>query len=485
MITLALQQNSRQNKISFLLCIAITFCTLSPPSKATQPNNPIANIANRITVHIDGKNHGSGVIIQHQGNTYTILSAAHVFNPQTQYTIVTADGQRHLIVASSIKPLPKVDLAIAQFNSSQTYSIAQLGNSSQVTRKDPCYISGYTATPHSTKPTYHFRSGQIEANALHPIDQGYALAYYPKTLPGMSGGPVLNNQGHLIGIQGLSLVPSAAVRTINPLKDLTDRVHMAIPINTFVELAATTHPPLQLTPVKSTSTTQPLTADDLFIRGTLHYTQGDQRAALSDYSNAIDLAPDYASAYYGRANLRAETGDVKEALTDYTQALQLSPNYTLAYYYRGGIYAERGELDKAIVDYDRALQHNPTLSVVYNNRGTVRYRLGDLKGAIADYDLALQKNPKLRDAYNNRGLARYRLGNLKGALKDYDQAIQLEPTRASLYKNRGFIYSASGNRQAAQLDLQMAADLYRSQADTDHYHEVLEQIRKMKQVSPS
>jgi tetratricopeptide (TPR) repeat protein len=481
MPTIALQQNSIRQKIPALFFIAITFCTLSPPSKATPPNNPIADIANRITVHIDGKNHGSGVIIQHQGNTYTILSAAHVFNPQTHYTIVTIDGQRHPIIESSIKPLPKVDLATAQFNSSQTYSIAQLGNSSKVTRKDPCYISGYTATPNGARPTYHFRSGQIEANAPHPIDQGYALAYYPKTIPGMSGGPVLDNQGHLIGIQGLSLVPSVAARTINPLKDLTDRFNMAIPINTFVDLAATTHPTLKLTPVKSASATQSLTVDDLFIRGTLHYTQSDQRAALSDYSNVIRLAPDYAPAYYGRANLRAETGDVKGALTDYTQALQLSPNYTLAYYYRGGIYAEQGELEKAIADYNQALQRNPTLSVVYNNRGTVRYRLGDLKGAIADYDLALQKNPKLRDAYNNRGLARYGLGDLKGALKDYDRAIQLEPTRANLYKNRGFIYSASGNRQAAQLDLQKAADLYRSQADTDHYNEVLEQIRQMNQ----
>jgi tetratricopeptide (TPR) repeat protein len=467
MPTIALQQNSIRQKIPALFCLVIAFSTLSPPSKATPPNNPIADIANRITVHIDGKNHGSGVIIQHQGNTYTILSAAHVFNPQTHYTILTVDGQRHPILASSIKPLPKVDLATAQFNSNQTYSIAQLGNSAQVNRKDPCYISGYTATPNSTKPTYHFRSGQIEANAPHPIDQGYALAYYSKTIPGMSGGPVLDHQGRLIGIQGLSLLPPPHARTINPLNDLTDRFYMAIPINTFI------HP--------NTTTPQPLTADDSLIRGSLHYTQGDQSAALADYSNAIRLAPDYAPAYYGRANLRAETGDVKGALTDYTQALQLSPNYTLAYYYRGGIYAEQGNFGKAIADYDRALQRNPTLSVAYNNRGTVRYRLGDLKGAIADYDLALQKNSRLRDAYNNRGLARYGLGDLKGALKDYEQAIQIEPTRASLYKNRGFIYAALGNRQAAQLDLKMAADLYRSQADTDHYNEVQEQIRQMNQ----
>jgi serine protease Do len=246
------QLSSIRIKIPFLFCFVVTFCILSLPSTATQSNNLIANIANRITVHIDGQNHGSGVIIQHQGTTYTILSAAHVFNSQSKYTIITADGQRHPIAASSIKPLPNVDLATAQFNSSQAYPIGKLGNSTQVKRKDPFYISGYTATPNSTKPTYHFRSGQIEANAPHPIDQGYALAYYVKTLPGMSGGPVLNNQGHLIGIQGFSLVPSTSARAINPLNELTDRFYLGIPINTFIESAAT----------KSTAATIPLTADD-------------------------------------------------------------------------------------------------------------------------------------------------------------------------------------------------------------------------------
>jgi tetratricopeptide (TPR) repeat protein len=463
-----------QKKIRFPLYLAVTFLLAWHPSSATQSNNliaNIANIANRITIHIDGKNHGSGVLIQHQGTTYTILSAAHVFNPQSQYTIITPDGQRHPIAASSIKPLPNVDLATAQFNSSQTYSIAKLSNSTNVKSKDPCYISGYTATPNSTKPTYHFKSGQIEANAKHPIDRGYALTYYTKTLPGMSGGPILNSQGHLIGIQGLSLGPPISARTINPLNDLTDRIYLGIPINTFTQSADT----------KSTSAPQPLTADDYFIKGSLHHTQGNQSTALSDYSNTIRLSPDYAPAYYGRANLYAETGDRQGALTDYTQTLQLDPKYTLAYYYRGGIYAEQGDFAKAMTDYDRSLQRNPNLSVAYNNRGTVRYKLGDIKGAIDDYDLALKKNPSLRDAYNNRGLARYGLGDLQGALSDYGQAIALDPTHASTYKNRGLVYADLGNRQAAKLDLQKAADLYRDQGNTAHYDEVLGLIQRISQ----
>jgi tetratricopeptide (TPR) repeat protein len=457
-----------------LFCVnsAATLAILQPQILADQPQTPIENLAKSIAVYIDGKNHGSGVIIHHHGNLYTVLSAAHVFNPKNQYKIVTSDYKSHPITKTPVKLFPNIDLATAQFASNQNYPTVQLGNSTQVARGNPFYIAGYTANPSSSTPTYHFTKGQIEANASHPIDQGYALAFYSKTYPGMSGGPVLDGQGHLIGIQGFSLVPPAQARSINPLGDLSDRFYMAIPINTFVELNS-------LRTIKPVPSLQTLSADDYFVQGNLQYTKGNPITALNHYSNAIRLAPDYASAYYGRANLRTETGQTEGALSDYTQALQLKPSYTQAYYYRGSIYANLGRFESAMADYEQALRLNPNFAVVYNNRGTVRFRLGDIKGAIVDYDRALQKNPNLRDAYNNRGLARHRLGDLKRAINDYDRAIQLDPTRASIYINRGLVYSAFGDKAAARIDLQKSADLYHGQGNQVRYQEVIEQIRQM------
>ena len=450
----------------FFLTVTALFPIFQSQILAAQPEIKIDEVAKPITAQIEGKSHGSGVIIQHKGTTYTVLSAAHVFDAQTQYTVLTADGQHHLLLASSIKRLPKVDLATVQFSSSQTYSVAQLGNSAQIVRKAPCYIAGYTADRKNGAPIYHFSKGTIEANAAHPIDKGYALAYFTNTLPGMSGGPVLDNQGHLIGIQGFSLLPPPIARAINPLGNQQNRFYMAIPIDTFIK-------PNSLVP-------KTLTADDYLIRGNFHYTQSEQSAALADYSNAIRLAPDDAPAYYGRANLRAGMGDIKGAFADYSQALALNPDYTLAYYYRGGIYAEQGSLEKARADYDQSLNRDPSLAVAYNNRGTVRYRLGDANGAVLDYGLALQQNPKFRDAYANRGLARYGLGDYQGALKDYGQAIHLDPVSASTYRSRGTVYAALKDLQSARTDLQKAAELYRNQENQEQYEAVLRQIEQLK-----
>ena len=39
----------------------------------------VADIANKITVRIEGATQGSGVLVKKQGNIYTVLSASHVF----------------------------------------------------------------------------------------------------------------------------------------------------------------------------------------------------------------------------------------------------------------------------------------------------------------------------------------------------------------------------------------------------------------------
>ena len=66
------------------------------------------------------------------------------------------------------------------------------------------YVSGFPL-PSSAVPTrlLRFKSGLVEAIATVDIPSGYQLLYSNPTLPGMSGGAVLNAEGQLIGIHGL------------------------------------------------------------------------------------------------------------------------------------------------------------------------------------------------------------------------------------------------------------------------------------------
>jgi serine protease Do len=87
---------------------------LHPAAAFALSRESIAQIALSVTVKIVGPDTGSGVIIKHQGNTYTVLSVGHVVdNDENNYKVITDDGQTHPINPKAIKKFPEgVDLAI-------------------------------------------------------------------------------------------------------------------------------------------------------------------------------------------------------------------------------------------------------------------------------------------------------------------------------------------------------------------------------------
>ena len=75
----------------------------------------------------------------------------------------------------------------------------------KISMGDPIFVSGFPLAS-SSVPTrlLRFLKGDVIANATVDIPDGYQLLYTNPTLPGMSGGSVLNTQGKLVGIHGRS-----------------------------------------------------------------------------------------------------------------------------------------------------------------------------------------------------------------------------------------------------------------------------------------
>ena len=72
-----------------LIGVAASIVLVQPQVAVALSPDEVGRIAKSITVRIESKNPGSGVIIKQQGNTYTVLTAAHVVERAGQYTIVT------------------------------------------------------------------------------------------------------------------------------------------------------------------------------------------------------------------------------------------------------------------------------------------------------------------------------------------------------------------------------------------------------------
>ncbi|QUY45983.1 trypsin-like peptidase domain-containing protein (plasmid) [Acaryochloris sp. 'Moss Beach'] len=177
---------------------------VSPPPAPTPSTPPVDpyEIARQVTVLIDGQNPGSGVIIAQSNNIYYVLTAKHVVATSDEYEIVTLDGRKHAVASQKIKRLPKIDLAMVEFTSKQDYPVATLGNSEQAKQGMNIYVSGWPIPEQAiTQPTHLVTKGDIVG--LQTGDaEGYGLLYGNSTAPGMSGGPILNTEGQVIGIHG-------------------------------------------------------------------------------------------------------------------------------------------------------------------------------------------------------------------------------------------------------------------------------------------
>jgi tetratricopeptide (TPR) repeat protein len=438
---------------------------LVQPAVLAKSATEVNNIAQAIAVKIsttDGN--GSGILLQKQGDVYTILTAAHVVkNGRASYKITTPDGRSYQPIANSIRRYQgDVDLAILKFRSSATYQLAKLGDSNVLQGGMDIYVAGFPApTAVISESTFFFREGKVTANSKRAYKNGYGLVYSNDTLPGMSGGPVLNAAGQLVGVHG------KGDREINSSTGNPDGAktgfNTAIPIARFADIAQSLGITLG-TKVAQTIQSPTLTADDYFIAAYQKSEKNDFRGALTDYNQAISANPKYLAAYNNRGLLKAEKlNDPQGALSDYNLAISLNPKFVETYNNRGVLKTEKlNDPQGALSDYNLAISLNPKFAPAYNNRGNLKKnRLNDPQGALSDYNLAIFLNPKDSIAYNNRGnLKKNRLNDPQGALADYNLSIFLNPRYAEAYNNRGLLKTAQLNDpQDALADYNLALSL--------------------------
>ncbi|NET72371.1 MAG: tetratricopeptide repeat protein [Sphaerospermopsis sp. SIO1G2] len=468
----------------------------------------IDTIGEKITVLIDnGKNTGSGTLVKKEGNLYTVLTSFHNFRDSNlKYTVVTHDGQRYSPNFRNIKPLENdVDLAVVKFRSSENYEIAKIGNSDNLKRGNNIYVAGFLGKTGTIPiPTYDCFDGQISANAKRvKVSGGYNLIYSNPAVGGMSGGPVLNQKGELIGIHG---------RGDGYENQNIDR-YAGVPINIYVRLTTANTLPIPKLP-------QPrqLTADDYLAVGFSKAKKGDYGGAIVAYNNVIKLDPKNAFAYNYRGAYYNDLEKYERAIQDFNQAIKLDSKYAVAYNNRGYSYRKLGKYERAIQDHNQAIKikhrNSITYAIAYRNRGVAYHYLGKYEREIQDYNKAIQLNPKYALAYHNRGqyyndlekyesaiqdysqaininsedaiyyysrgVAYYNLGKYETAIKDFNQAIQLNPKYAYAYHIRGISYEKLGIKFQAIYNFRQAVRLYKQQGGNEKWLRIAEdKIREL------
>ncbi|MCM1984832.1 trypsin-like peptidase domain-containing protein [Lyngbya confervoides] len=170
----------------------------------------IRDRAAAITVQIQAAgSSGSGVLLQRQGNRYAVLTAKHVVDatqPGEELYAVTSDGRFHGGVVQEMVLLAGLDVALLWFAvapEAPDYALAVVGNSDALVETDRIYVAGFPQTGLAiTRPTFTITQGVVTGKGTY--ERGYGLIDDNVTQTGMSGGPILNQQGQLVGIHGLA-----------------------------------------------------------------------------------------------------------------------------------------------------------------------------------------------------------------------------------------------------------------------------------------
>jgi hypothetical protein len=167
----------------------------------------VRKIAEEITVQVEQENQkseGSGVIFslknENQKYTYFVLTNQHVVGNNDKLKITTHD--KRIYSAKLNKIISKLDLAVLEFSSDRLYRSAQMPDSRLVELGSTLYIAGWdSGLAVNNRRTFQFTVGQLTSRIEQP-QKGYSLVYNNPTVGGTSGGPILNEHGELLGING-------------------------------------------------------------------------------------------------------------------------------------------------------------------------------------------------------------------------------------------------------------------------------------------
>ncbi|MFN9615001.1 MAG: tetratricopeptide repeat protein, partial [Dolichospermum sp.] len=429
-------------------------------------------------------------------------------------------GKQYPVEPSTIKLEEGVDLAVVKFTSRENYQVATLANY-PIKDDEYMFTAGYPRL--GEKSPWRFTLGQIyskeqgllkttqsdfknnssgTAQSAVSLTGGYELVYSSITFGGMSGGPVLDSQGRVIGIHGRTEGEAAIDNNSSSKETIQLGNSLGIPISTFLALATrlntqaqkietTPTPELNQQEVKSIQTAilsvdvsqGNTTASQWLARGNQLWRLRRHSEAIQAFDEAIKQKPKFIHlAYYGKGLALGYSGQYPEAITALQQSVQSQPDFVPAWNNLSLVYQESNQLDKALAAINQAIQLQPNNPNLYNqkyvvlsdlkrykeaaaainkaielspraafylNRGNVRYQLGDKQGAIDDYTQAIKINPNLAQAYYNRGIVRDDLGDKPGAIDDYNLAIKFNPNLAQAYNNRGNVRYDLGDNQGA------------------------------------
>lgn len=221
--------------------------------------------------------------------------------------------------------------------------------------------------------------------------------------------------------------------------------------------------------------------------------ENNNNQALLNYEKAINIDPEFAPAYLGRALMKQILTPTANYINDIQRAIEFDPRYSDAYLERARYYIRTHQVTKATADLDMVLRINPQTPIAYVLQSDIYLSLDQpqeaLKAAQTAYEMDItllqaylalgsayiavgdsQESIKYLTtyesyahfdarAYESLGLAYWSLGEVEKTIENMSKAINLDPYSFTPYLTRGLAYIVIGYKKDAADDLTKAVDI--------------------------
>ncbi|MBZ0292327.1 MAG: DUF4259 domain-containing protein [Anaerolineae bacterium] len=146
------------------------------------------------------------------------------------------------------------------------------------------------------------------------------------------------------------------------------------------------------------------------------------------------------------------TGNHRGAISKFSHAINLNPEYVVGYIGRGTSFLALGKFEEAVQDLNNAIDRDPELAEAYYLRAQAYFQSQHFGRAIADLSILINMQPERSEAYLVRGLANVSIGRNEKAIEDFSNAINHDAACVNAYLQRSRCYEKAGRFDLAGKD---------------------------------
>ncbi len=163
--------------------------------------------------------------------------------------------------------------------------------------------------------------------------------------------------------------------------------------------------------------------------------------------------------YYKTGMEFVEAQNYTEAISHFSKAIELKPDYDKAYLERAKAYEKTGNISAAAEDFERLTILTPKDADVFYNTGRLFYKLGKHEEALKKLSVVQDLTRKHLKASQVKIKIMTELGMYDQALEECAIAIRISRRNAKSYYYQGFVYDSLKNYQEAELSYRDAIKL--------------------------